>query len=301
MARSLVSQNPRRLSLARPDTLAPFRPIPPRRSRRPPLWIGTAGEVPPTGAYADEVVVDTPVAWWRMHETSGVLIEDYGFTGPDADGDVYGSPTFGVGGPAGIGTAMSFVTNPDRIAVAYASKLDVSGSFSIEAWCWYTGAPAELATVFSEHYAGGADPVSMTLTFDTTGGGTSGRAPVFGWYNGSAFKLAVSPSNITADVWHHLVGVYDAGLPELQLWVDGINEATNGAPGSQPSGTNERRIGERWDNAVSEEWWAGRICEVALYGSALSEARIVAHYNAGIGGAPATTPPSSRLPLLGVG
>jgi hypothetical protein len=239
MARSLVSQNPRRLSLARPDTLAPFRPITPRRSRRPPLWIGTSGEVPPTGAYADEVV--------------------------------------------------------------HASKLDVSGSFSIEAWCWYTGAPAELATVFSEAYAGGADPVSMTLTFDTTGGGTSGRAPVFGWYNGSAFKLAVSPSDITADTWHHLVGVYDAGLPELQLWVDGINEATNGAPGTQPSGTNERRIGERWDNAVAEEWWVGRICEVALYGAALSEARILAHYNAGIGAAPSGAPPSSRLPLLGVG
>jgi hypothetical protein len=301
MARSLVSQNPRRLSLARPDTLAPFRPITPRRSRRPPLWIGTSGEVPPTGAYADEVVADTPVGWWRGHESGGSVAEDYGFTAPDADGVITGTPIFEVAGPSGIGTAIEYEGNPDVIKIAHASKLDVSGSFSIEAWCWYTGAPAELATVFSEAYAGGADPVSMTLTFDTTGGGTSGRAPVFGWYNGSAFKLAVSPSDITADTWHHLVGVYDAGLPELQLWVDGINEATNGAPGTQPSGTNERRIGERWDNAVAEEWWVGRICEVALYGAALSEARILAHYNAGIGAAPSGAPPSSRLPLLGVG
>jgi hypothetical protein len=105
-------------------------------------------------------------------------------------------------------------------------------------------------------------------------------------------------TSLTDDQWHHVVGVLDQGNDQMRLYVDGslAGSASASSIGSIADSGYPVNIGWTYRYWTSDyDYLNGRLDEVALYGSALSADRILAHYNA------ATVPEASTLALFGVG
>lgn len=222
--------------------------------------------------YADEVGADSPVAWYRLDETSGTVAADSG-SGTAANGTYTGGYTLDEPGIDGAnGSVFLDWANPGYVNIgAVPSKLRFTGNFSIEAWCIPSAAPG--SAVVSEQFA--AAEVRYTLGFYD--GANTTLKPSFAWYNGE-WRNATSPDEVAPDEWHHLVGTWNG--TQLELFVDGVSKATQSTVGTMPGGTDDLYIGRRWDDSFNE-FFGGWVDEVAFYGTALSSTRVAAHYVAG--------------------
>jgi hypothetical protein len=79
---------------------------------------------------------------------------------------------------------------------------------------------------------------------------------------------ATSNFNPVANVWYHLVGVYDARVGQSSLYVNGILRSTQMVPTAW-NARGETVIGRaKWNEAV--DFWSGKIDDVRLYNRALS-------------------------------
>ncbi len=78
--------------------------------------------------------------------------------------------------------------------------------------------------------------------------------------------------------WHHLVAVRDAGNSQLRLYVDGVPDADPVA--ASFSGDFISTAPLNLGYLVNNYHYNGLMDEVAIYGSALTDAEVKAHYNA---------------------
>jgi hypothetical protein len=232
-----------------------------------------------SGSYQSEVSADSPVAWWKMNETAGAsTVEDYG-SGTDADMTVHEAATIEFGMPGVDGTAMHFGTVgvAEYLDVASAAKLQIVGNLTVEAIFRFDNAAlTQLGTIFSERFGDG--DVRYAMGFYDAVGVVDTLKPFFGWYNG-AWQQARSSADLVVGQTYHLVGRYNGSA--LDLFVNGVLAGTDASPGTQPGGNTNVQIGRRWDNATNE-YIEGTIQHVALYNTALSDARIAAHAAAAV-------------------
>jgi hypothetical protein len=125
-----------------------------------------------------------------------------------------------------------------------------------------------------------------------------GDAGVFSWVsliNGAARYWAyTSTSGASATVTgtgnlfdgrpHYLVGTVDVDRATLKLYVDGLLIGTSVASfGFDFSAIKYNTIGGTISSNVAQEPFLGVVSDVALYPTALSAARVLAHYQAGVG------------------
>ena len=222
-----------------------------------------------TQSYDNEVAKDSPIARWRLDETSGTTAADSigSNNGTYAGATLDQAPLINAGRSILLSGSGSGITIPDATNLSFPS-----GSFSLETW-------------FS---TSGTSTASLIIK-DTSGS-------IFGEYElvlnaSGTLYCTVRPGNsgspnvtVTAGrqfndgVLHHAVAVF---VPNgtLNLYVDGIlyASATHSISGSFDS-TSSLRLGR----SSGGNYLAGKLDEVALYASALSATRILAHYNAGL-------------------
>lgn len=233
--------------------------------------------------YAATISGDAPVGWWKLNEASGTTATDSG-SGTAANGTYSGS-NFLYSRPgidsldAGGGTSIFFGGTDAYVDIGAApTKLCFASgtSFSLEAWVSFNSIlTTPGAAVITEGYSGDGN-VRYMLGFHN--GGTNTRKPTFGWFNGS-WRLVVSGNELTDSSWHHLVGTYDGGTNQLELWVDGVSQGTLTPGGTQPTGTENIYIGRRWDNG-NDIYFNGWIDEPAMYNVKLTSTQIGNHYAA---------------------
>lgn len=229
--------------------------------------------------YEDVVLADSPIAYWRLGESSGTTAVDS--SGNNRDG-TYNGPTLGATGllSGDADTAANFDGSNDRVYWADAAWMDVTGDLTVEAW------------IERVDVAGNNDIVARWQ------GATRGRTFVlllidddaYFYVNrgGSTSYFAQATSAITANTPHHVVGRYDSSTGEVNVLVDGVEGATTDSTGGGNLAANavEMFIGMRASGNAGDDPFAwgpfdGTIDEVAIYNSYLSNARIQAHYNAG--------------------
>jgi Concanavalin A-like lectin/glucanases superfamily/Immunoglobulin domain/Immunoglobulin I-set domain len=233
----------------------------------------------PAGAYAAAVLADNPLAYWRVGETNGTIAHDY-FGGHDGQ---YTNVTLGVQGYSALDTNKaiavgpminSFVGNITGIDFATTGS---TATFTLEAWV--KGPPAQSGDVgiLTKGTGGGGEQFNL----DTGNGGkyrffirdTSG--------NVSAINTSVGPDN----TWQHLVAVYDAPAGLMHMYLNGgdIGTVSASANGILTS-SHAMSIGSRQSgNTVYDLNFLGTVDEVAVYGTALSADRVLAHYTARYG------------------
>lgn len=233
--------------------------------------------------YATEVLLDSPLAYWRLNDTSGANIVDA--SGNGQTGTYFGSPTLG---------EPSLLTNGDGTAVKFAGNTQYAqlpslgntvGDFTAELWFKTSSSSGgQTGDAFSrsdETYASDSLPAGVFL--DALGGGVP-RLGLRIANSGSFVSISV-PNSITNDVPHHLVFTRNATTGVCNIYVDGALAKT----GTLATGVINLNSSSHW---WMRSCWVGSAGffrptstatadEAAIYDHVLSAARIAAHYAAG--------------------
>jgi hypothetical protein len=215
-----------------------------------------------TPVYRNAVLADNPVAYWELDESSGTTAAD---SAPPAQNGSFQNVTLAQPSafPA-LGTAAGFNGSSSRVRVPANAAFQLgTGNFSVEAWA--RTPVASRGDIFNYKNAN-----DFGLFLNNNGSGS-----ISGWHNG---QLPVFTT--TLDAWHHIVATRSNGV--LRLFVDGLERGSQANTQSFSAGA-DLFLGANHTGAPAYAgtiWFNGWIDEVAVYASALTPARILAHYNA---------------------
>ncbi|HSO33424.1 MAG TPA: LamG domain-containing protein [Labilithrix sp.] len=213
--------------------------------------------------YAATVLADSPVAYWRLGETSGTTVKDVSGRGND-----------GIAVACSPGASGAILNDPDtamrfdglRSSIASVADLTFAGnvSFSIEAWASPGGGGAVFQHIINKEksnqqgYAIYMKPtVAVYFERYLDGTGYEARGPA-----------------LTPNKFAHIVGTYDGAT--LSIYVNGVLGGIAKDTQTTKALATPFHIGA----GETANFFDGVIDEVAVYDKALSPARILAHYRA---------------------
>ncbi|HXJ61073.1 MAG TPA: LamG domain-containing protein [Verrucomicrobiae bacterium] len=220
--------------------------------------------------YAVEVAQDAPFGWWRLGDAPGPSpAADIG-TGKH-DGVYAGAVIASPGIPTAADGAGDFAGG--HIDVPNPADFDSAGTaLTVEAWVQPDSGSAFRWLV-------GKDDDNTSL--DYLLGMNSGNSFVF--ITQGLGNVAAGPAqNFDGTTWYHVVGVQDPVANTVRLYVNGAEVANAPLAATGVKATYALRIGARGSDA--SQAIDGRIDEVAIYKTVLSDERILAHYNEGVTG-----------------
>ena len=219
--------------------------------------------------YPDVVQADAPIRYYRFDEAAGTTA--YDAMGSGYNGTLHGGVTLGATGAltGDSDKAYTFAAASSQYVDAATTGLPSgNAAFSLECWFKVAGAPVSGVFNLMQFGATGANN-SFVVYMDT-----SARilvAPLSG--GGSVLSAAV-----TTGAYHHLVTTWDGTT--LRLYIDGVANGTPATPGAMALGTSFFYVGVENTGSLTN-YYSGQIDEVAFYSTALSAARVNAHYTAG--------------------
>jgi Concanavalin A-like lectin/glucanases superfamily len=237
--------------------------------------------------YPTTILADNPSAYYRLEEASGATTAiDATANGLNGaylyDLDINGNPDYPKLVQNGIDTnSVLFHVYNDTNGVAHTSLIDVpfsstlnpQGPFSIEFWARPTSDNhGDYATPVGNF--GGYGDGSGWHFYQSPGSGTSSGSWIWDVPSAGAF---IQTSPVVKNQWTHLVGVYDGA--NLIFYVNGVATATVPGAGFLANSANDLFIGG--DPATGHGYWEGYVDEVAVYTTALSAAKVLAHYQEG--------------------
>lgn len=220
--------------------------------------------------YSDEVAVDSPLVWYKMDEASGALVNSGSLSGQDAAVGVAG--TYRADGP---GDAYAVQWAADSYYLA-AGGVDLAPTqFSVEAWLYVTSI-GKVAAAKYQQISGSPGDWSISVH-----GGTGALwGKIYQSESGAAYKEVLSGTALPLNEWVHGVMTYDDNYLRLYINGEAVGSSNAATATRQAASTVPLAIGRL--RAGSPQTWTGRLAHVAVYGSALSPARIAAHYDATI-------------------
>ncbi|WP_460459432.1 Ig-like domain-containing protein [Angustibacter peucedani] len=243
------------------------------------------------GAYSDSVNADNPSLFWRLGENAGSTIAADSGAALNP-GEVKGTTTFGQAGANAGDTAANF----DGSTANVVTQTAIPGptTYSVEAWFKTT------TTTGGKIIGFGNNRTALDFGGNTTQSGAYDRNVYmlndgrirFGSYDGG-FNVVTSSTAFNDGQWHQVVGTQ--GAAGTTLYVDGARLARNGNPNNQGYDGYWRVGGDNlgaWPDQPSSNFFTGTIDDVAVYPSALSLARVQAHYTA----SGRTAPPGPPVP-----
>jgi hypothetical protein len=207
-------------------------------------------------------MTDQPRGYWRLGETAGTTAASE--TQANA-GTYQGGVALGTAGavPPDSNKAASFDGLNDTVRVTNATGLNPTTALSIEAWVKPSAQPAASSTIVRK---------ATQYLLRTTSTGVVG----FRIYKaGAAIELSTASGAVSTAGWHHLAATWDGAV--MAIYVDGTLRGTRALTGTADTGTDAFHVGASYG---SYDFYAGGIDDVAVYGSALSQSRVEAHFDA---------------------
>lgn len=222
--------------------------------------------------YRQGVLADAPVGYWRLGEPAGTS------TAPDESGGAHAGSYVGATAQApGLlkgdsDAAAAFDGINDYVTIPDAVALRPTAQVTVEAWISAASInPANWNFIASKNGA-------YQLRVDPAVEG--GRLSFFVSIGGS-LEPRVSAMVPVPGRTYHVVGTYDGAT--MKLYVDGALAASQARAGAFDSSAGfPTTLGAA--NATGSMPFGGTIDDVAVYDTALSAARIQAHYTAGTSG-----------------
>lgn len=220
--------------------------------------------------YASEVLADSPLLYWRLGEASGTTAADA--SGNSKTGTYNGTPTRGV--------ASLIATDPSNTAVQFngtddcsfgGTLMSSSPGASLEIWFKTTA-----TTVVASLYEAGVSNITIY------GDGHATVLPT------SKTTITLGPTNKNDGNTHHAVLTYSTATATISLYIDGTLAASSSITGAGGFYASAARA-FRSQAAVTT---AGTGDEFAVYTTALSAARVAAHYAAASPPPPITIHPN---------
>jgi hypothetical protein len=214
--------------------------------------------------------VPAPLGAWGFDEGSGTTSADLSGHGHAAT--LVGGATFTAAGKQGAGLALDGATGYADVGLPL---VDTAASFSVLAWANLSATGAWEVVLSEDDTTGSLFGLKLrgdgSNQFDFDAERTDVTSP--------AFVVAQSTTVAQTSTWVHLAGVYDAtGNGTLKLYVNGAVQA-NAAVG-QPllAATGHLLVGRGLYNGVQGSYVHGTLDEVAVYGTALTDAQVAAVY-----------------------
>lgn len=216
-------------------------------------------------SYLSEVLADTPYLYWRLGESSGTVADDA--SGNGRTGTYTASPTLGQASLIGdADTSVLFDGSTQNATTALTAVADTA--ITLEGW--YKGTATSGIIVARDNSAAPKHEAIVEV---------NGGDARFTVHNAaSTLTASVTGPTINDNVRHHVVGTYDGTT--TRLYVDGVEVGT---PATNVTGTltSTAVYFITGSGRASNGNLAGTVDEVAWYQTALSAARIAAHYAAG--------------------
>jgi hypothetical protein len=215
-------------------------------------------------AYADEVLSDSPVAYYRMDEASGQPQDSSG--NGNHTTVTFGSETYSQSGaitsdPTSTGIQFNTVTSnfeaPDH------ASLDVGSVFTVEGWLKLnslaTGLWNAMLIKHAPSFFFATDPTNKLTLYEYSGG-----------------ECCTSTVATTDTDFHHYVATVNGAT--VKLYLDGVDVTGTVTPKSWGNSIHPLALGA--DLGGGQYGPAGVLDELAVYPTALSAARVLAHYEA---------------------
>lgn len=231
-----------------------------------PIEASSDAAVDAGSVYAATVLADTPLAYWRLGDsnTSGSC---HDATGNGNDALVVGGVTLGVPG-ALMGdpdTAAHFDGTTGVLQVG--NKFNFTGMvpMTIELWAnpdVIDGTYRHLESKMLYNDAGQPyDGIYMYVHQATT----------MGWerWGDGTIDLAPTTPVVTTGAWWHIVGTFDGATETLYVNANPVQE-----------GQTQVAVAANTVSMLLGDLFQGSLDEVAIYGTALSATRVLAHYEA---------------------
>jgi VCBS repeat-containing protein len=222
----------------------------------------------PGSVYDQAVLDDSPIGYWRLGESAGPTAVDE--TGVH-NGVYSGAIDFGL--PGALANDANTSVELDGLGgvatVPHNPALNPA-MLTVEAWIRVDSSASIFDAVLTKSSDGNwADGYGLFY---------SGDGEIVFFVN-NYFSGAVS-APIVFDQWHHVVGTYDANVASIYLDGALVSTLQLGEPIAHVSANLLLLQGE---GAGSPIWtWTGGLDEIAIYGTALSAERVMAHYLAGV-------------------
>jgi hypothetical protein len=197
----------------------------------------------------------TLVAAYSFDEGSGTSVADASGNG---NGGQIGSATWTTAGK--YGKALTFNGTNARVQVPDAPSLDLTSAATLEAWVFPAVAQSGWRAVIQK------ESDSYLLSASTHVGDLRPGAAVT---VGGSVPTIFAPSALPVGVWSHVAMTYDG--TQLRMFVNGTQVSSAPLTGAISPTTSPLWIG---GNSPYGEYFNGRIDEVRVYRSALTQAEI---------------------------
>ena len=223
-----------------------------------------------------EMLADSPSGLWPLTEVSGTVAYDR--SGNGRNGTYTSTVNLGrrVGRVGAVDLAGGYVTVAD--AAAFSSHAGAGGLLTVDAWVRFDTLAAQMQVV--------SKGTSAQYEFDFRTGDTESTALSAQMYSlaGSGLMATTqSAGQVAANTLYHLAFTYNRSAQLLTVYRNGVQMSQDTTSvGNTADGTSALQIGRRADAAGTT--LDGQIGYVGIYPTALSAARIAAHYAAGIRG-----------------
>lgn len=216
--------------------------------------------------YSDVVLADSPVVYWRLGANYAL---DSGPNNIIGMGTQSTPPLSAAGLLVGDSDTCRDFIGTGFYAGGNVAVLNISYPMSIEAWC-VVDSLAGYQCIYRK------DPFDYAMELE------AGK-PAF-YFNSGSLQAAYASTTLSIATRYHLVMTDDG--TSVRWYINGALDATVARPAAGtpiPVGSGAYGIGAKYGAGSPGDYFDGRIDEVALYASALSQARVTAHYNTGIG------------------
>jgi hypothetical protein len=210
------------------------------------------------------VLADGPIAYWRLGERTGTTAVDS--SGHAHTGTYMGGVTLGVPGAlvGDFDTAARFNGTSGMVQVPDSASLRLNGSWSIEFWAKQISYMNTYPGILGKGDPTG--PHGYGIWSDSNGGF---------WFMRNK-KVSGSGNGALTTAFRYFVLTYDAPSQKMRWYMNGALTTTTTIALPNSNGSQPFQLGQGAGIYGNNE-----LDEAALYSSALSAARISAHYTAG--------------------
>jgi hypothetical protein len=241
-------------------------------------------------SYRNTVLGDSPLVYYEFDETSGTTVDNLGSSGATNDGTITGTVTPGITITSTTflngGTCYDF--GGGRVTSAAIPTLT---EWTVEAWINWDSAKTSASHIFGNDQGGWNDDVLFGIGVET--GGMGVPASNVGLIQQSAGQSSTRDyvkDPLSHSEWHHVVATGSDTAGELKLYVDGeLVDTDSSLTLDATMNGHQFAVGAaRFVSDAGTRPFDGLIDEFAIYGAALDQPTIEAHYDAGVAPEPAT-------------
>jgi hypothetical protein len=240
-----------------------------------------SGCTAPSDSYATGVLSDSPLAYFPLNDSSGPIICDVSGNG---DNGTYATSgvTYGVNGPLRSDPSQTAVagdgSSPSLLGTAPAiTGLSGNQSFTLEGWFRATTTTNETVVALSGGSIAGM-AVWSSHTSCAQGSNPNGSALALDEHGTSnCWDTTSDGVNLFDGNWHYLAIVYDSSTDTMTGYVDGTSLGSETAALSSFSWSSPTVLLGGWVDTQVNQPFVGDAAQIAVYGTALSTARIDAH------------------------